>query len=597
MLSTHLENTRQDLPLRIGTPCIWGDMANPDRTGWIAEIGTESEGFVIAGNGMESAGAKLTIVWEDNTLSTVSTAIAQSWLDRAERQGLLVINDAPERLKEAQAAQVIAHDKAQQDRDRAAQERSFWDDAHREKYSMGAGYYLSEGSRYRTGWRVRKISLYDADPIRSVPMGDWCVPDDAKPSPKTGAKSASAATGGVTIEEHTHTKKGFQMWIVCLADRVERSNYDALLAQAKESGGWYSRAWKGTPAGFAFKDQTKAEQFADSIGSPSPNDGGPSRAPASTGDKNAVTAEKLRSLADKLQSDIDAKRAPRAENTPKRQRQAGDARNDATHLERTQSGLRALADLQEAGTVPGTLEHVTTKKAALELACSKIDHSGGYYDSGRDLNKPALDTNAARAFWDLLGAPDPAKIKADAIARASADVSNRKIAGYFPTPAPVVDRMLDHAQIDPDMTILEPSAGSGAILDGIKALAPSADLTACEVSPRLREILELKGYALAGHDFTDWQPDSPFDRVLMNPPFENGQDMDHVRRAFDMLKPGGRLVAIMSPGYSFRSDKRAVAFRDWLAGLVWEFEELPAGAFKESGTGVQTHMLIIEAEA
>lgn len=31
-------------------------------------------------------------------------------------------------------------------------------DEHREKYSMGAGYYLKRGYRHSTGWEVRKIS-------------------------------------------------------------------------------------------------------------------------------------------------------------------------------------------------------------------------------------------------------------------------------------------------------------------------------------------------------------------------------------------------------------------------------------------------------
>jgi hypothetical protein len=50
----------------------------------------------------------------------------------------------------------------------------------------------------------------------------------------------------------------------------------------------------------------------------------------------------------------------------------------------------------------------------------------------------------------------------------------------------------------------------------------------------------------------------------MNPPFEKGQDIEHVRHAYDQLKPGGRVVAIMSEGPFFRSDKKATEFRDWL---------------------------------
>ena len=42
---------------------------------------------------------------------------------------------------------------------------------HREKYSMGSGYYLKYGSSDSTGWKVRKQKLYKGPD--SVPMGEW----------------------------------------------------------------------------------------------------------------------------------------------------------------------------------------------------------------------------------------------------------------------------------------------------------------------------------------------------------------------------------------------------------------------------------------
>lgn len=45
---------------------------------------------------------------------------------------------------------------------------------HREKYSMGGGYYLMDGYRHSTGWCVKKIRFYGADPIDSIPTaGRW----------------------------------------------------------------------------------------------------------------------------------------------------------------------------------------------------------------------------------------------------------------------------------------------------------------------------------------------------------------------------------------------------------------------------------------
>ncbi len=53
-----------------------------------------------------------------------------------------------------------------------------------------------------------------------------------------------------------------------------------------------------------------------------------------------------------------------------------------------------------------------------------------------------------------------------------------------------------------------------------------------------------------------------FDRVVMNPPFERQQDIDHVSRAAGMLKPGGRLVSVMSAGVTFRENNKTRWFRD-----------------------------------
>ena len=50
----------------------------------------------------------------------------------------------------------------------------------------------------------------------------------------------------------------------------------------------------------------------------------------------------------------------------------------------------------------------------------------------------------------------------------------------------------------------------------------------------------------------------------MNPPFANGKDVDHIRLAWSMLKPGGRLVAICCEGPFFRDDRKSAEFRDWL---------------------------------
>lgn len=139
---------------------------------------------------------------------------------------------------------------------------------HREKYSMGRGYYLKAGrSSYSSGWAVRKLPLPTENPARCLPVGEWAVPEKAAAkAPRPHCASAQGKTVGVvTISEHTHTKRGFQMWVCSLSDRVSREEYQSLLDQAKKLGGWYSRAWQGTPAGFSFKCPDKAQAFAASL--------------------------------------------------------------------------------------------------------------------------------------------------------------------------------------------------------------------------------------------------------------------------------------------------------------------------------------------
>jgi 16S rRNA G1207 methylase RsmC len=84
-----------------------------------------------------------------------------------------------------------------------------------------------------------------------------------------------------------------------------------------------------------------------------------------------------------------------------------------------------------------------------------------------------------------------------------------------------------------------------------------------------------------------------YDRILMNPPFSKQQDIDHVLHAWKFLKPGGRLVAIMSGGTDYRTNKKAVAFQN-LVAEHGHIEPLPEGSFEESGTGVNTVLVVLD---
>ena len=92
-------------------------------------------------------------------------------------------------------------------------------------------------------------------------------------------------------------------------------------------------------------------------------------------------------------------------------------------------------------------------------------------------------------------------------------------------------------------------------------------------SDRVRLVVDGDERTFTYHDRDELVPvkknggNSGYDRIVMNPPFSDRRDVEHVQHAYELLKPGGRLVAIMGEGSFFGSDKKAVAFREWLESV------------------------------
>lgn len=75
------------------------------------------------------------------------------------------------------------------------------------------------------------------------------------------------AKGGIPchVEKHHHTKRGFDFWLVVTDERVDEDTYKSIRSKCEALGGWYSRKWGKCPGGYAFKDETAANQFAASL--------------------------------------------------------------------------------------------------------------------------------------------------------------------------------------------------------------------------------------------------------------------------------------------------------------------------------------------
>lgn len=169
----------------------------------------------------------------------------------------------------------------------------------------------------------------------------------------------------------------------------------------------------------------------------------------------------------------------------------------------------------------------------------------------------------------------------------------------FPTPAALAERMVELADLGGEIPagecILEPSAGTGALVRAIREAAPAAPVLAVEINRTLAAALEqLPGVEVVAGDFLAMNPSgtAAARAIVMNPPFENGADIKHILHARRFLAPGGCLVAICAGGPRQKAALEPIAAA---SGGIWE--PLPAGTFAEQGTNVNTVLLTMYATA
>lgn len=121
---------------------------------------------------------------------------------------------------------------------------------------------------------------------------------------------------------------------------------------------------------------------------------------------------------------------------------------------------------------------------------------------------------------------------------------------FYPTPYDLAVRVVAAAEVCKPHTVLEPSAGQG----GLAAYLPQDRTTCVEVAALNAKVLEAKGFNVVQADFLQWSSTTTerFDRVVMNPPFSDGRASAHTEAAAALVKPGGRLVAILPSGHANR---------------------------------------------
>jgi len=152
----------------------------------------------------------------------------------------------------------------------------------------------------------------------------------------------------------------------------------------------------------------------------------------------------------------------------------------------------------------------------------------------------------------------------------------------FYTPYGVAQRVCEMADLVSGQKLLEPSCGTGRLIKTAMAHGIfERDITAIDTNPQLGS-LKVRTFTA---DFLTCRSCHNFDRVIMNPPFSMGDDIKHIKHALTFLKPGGRLVSICANGPKQREALEPIA-ETWI--------DLEPGSFKESGTNVNTAIVVIQ---
>lgn len=158
------------------------------------------------------------------------------------------------------------------------------------------------------------------------------------------------------------------------------------------------------------------------------------------------------------------------------------------------------------------------------------------------------------------------------------------------TPPELAKELVALAGVRKDSRVLEPEAGIGNIADAAKEVTDHVDCI--ERMTDFCEILKLKKHNVIGNDLLTAETAPIYDAVVMNPPFS--EECEHIKRAFDFLRPGGSLVAVCSSSIQWKSTRKYEEFRDWLSEHTHSIDECGA---KFEMTGVHTVVLVVDKAA
>ena len=198
-----------------------------------------------------------------------------------------------------------------------------------------------------------------------------------------------------------------------------------------------------------------------------------------TAEQNAKRAKALRGYAATMAAEIEKKRNCNAglNLTRKRLEEQRHAAKDADRLEKQRALLLRIADLYEQDSVPTFLTlryrkeaefvemitrvHDDRPERGFQFAWSDMQRHKPYSDTFRAIGITNESTFILTREWALrlfAGQEDSDHKKQMAIRNKEKELAIAKIPDFFPTPAPLIDELLQLANIGPGMTVLRPYA-------------------------------------------------------------------------------------------------------------------------------------------
>ncbi len=269
------------------------------------------------------------------------------------------------------------------------------------------------------------------------------------------------------------------------------------------------------------------------------------------------------------------------------------------------SHLMPISALAQIGT---EVDHQSLRSSALARVMRETFHgsaAGGAWDW-----RMAYDLMQAAAIQVLLrgdgaaGDIAAAKLLCSRLLTETRRSEQQIRLQQFSTPLAFAAMAVRAATIRKGETVLEPSAGTGA-LAGFAARA-GATLLLNEIDPfRQRLLRAVFGGDVTGHDGEHiddlLQTLALPDVVVMNPPFASSVDRSrdkhiaakHLIAAAKRLAPGGRLVAIMPPGFT---PARDAAHWSRARGLLTPRLALTMAGqvYRKLGTTVETQLMVFD---